>query len=192
VEGLGRRCPSDRCRCGSIAACSARAVNYFRVRPNPSAIAPTMPRIAHVYQTARSTLRIQRFECSSMAREYSTAAGSGRSSQDRTKESVNADDRGCPRGCACGCGSGGKRRVGRAEHGGRMARSIPAMCSEDPCLKPVYRDPRAAISAHFGRRPETRRPAVPKENRPNLGGIRGGPPGDRTRDTLIKSQVLYH
>ena len=22
--------------------------------------------------------------------------------------------------------------------------------------------------------------------------IRGGPPGDRTRDTLIKSQVLYH
>ena len=23
-------------------------------------------------------------------------------------------------------------------------------------------------------------------------GVAGGPPGDRTRDTLIKSQVLYH
>ena len=26
----------------------------------------------------------------------------------------------------------------------------------------------------------------------NLLGFSGGPPGDRTRDTLIKSQVLYH
>jgi hypothetical protein len=27
---------------------------------------------------------------------------------------------------------------------------------------------------------------------PMKGGENGGPPGDRTRDTLIKSQVLYH
>ena len=26
----------------------------------------------------------------------------------------------------------------------------------------------------------------------NAFGVCGGPPGDRTRDTLIKSQVLYH
>jgi hypothetical protein len=28
--------------------------------------------------------------------------------------------------------------------------------------------------------------------RKRLDALAGGPPGDRTRDTLIKSQVLYH
>jgi hypothetical protein len=47
------------------------------------------------------------------------------------------------------------------------------------------------ISGTIGQNPPAAVGSIAKKSR-RLKGFAGGPPGDRTRDTLIKSQVLYH
>ena len=56
----------------------------------------------------------------------------------------------------------------------------------------VYRLQQRALLAHLKPHSENTKSRIPQELGPEITRAVGGPPGDRTRDTLIKSQVLYH